>query len=176
MDEAVADGAELHAAAQGRLADLYRRHAADAARLAYVLTGDASAAEDLMQEAFVRLARRLVHLRDPDAAGAYLRRTIVNLANSRYRRRRLERAHLESVGRDRPGTAALPDIATRLVLREAILRLPMRQRTAVTLRYGEDRSEREIAELLGCRVGAAKALIHRAMESLRTDVGGIERP
>src|SRR5207248_10868551 len=57
----------------GRLGDLYRRHAGDAERLAYLLTGDRGAAEALVQDAFVRLAGRLMHLRDPDAFGAYLR-------------------------------------------------------------------------------------------------------
>ena len=51
----------------------------------------ATMAEDLMQDAFVKGARRLVHLRDPDTFGAYLRRTVVSLTNSYFRRRRLER-------------------------------------------------------------------------------------
>ena len=64
----------------GPLAELYVRHAAEATRLAYMLTGDRQLAEDLVQDAFVKLAGRLVHLRDPGAFDAYLRRTIVNLA------------------------------------------------------------------------------------------------
>src|ERR687887_2103997 len=79
----------------GRLGDLYLRHADEAVRLAYLLTGDRHLAEDLVQDAFVRLAGRLVHLRDPGAFHAYLRRTIVNLSNSYFRRRRVERAYLE---------------------------------------------------------------------------------
>src|SRR5215470_13231559 len=84
-----------------RLADLYVAYAPEGVRLAYLLTGDWAAAEDLVQEAFVRLVGRLRHLRDPAAFGAYLRRTIVNLATSQFRRRRVERAYLER-------TAALP--------------------------------------------------------------------
>src|SRR5437016_11762255 len=79
----------------GRLGELYVRHADDAVRLAYLLTGDRALAEDLVQDAFVRLAGRLVHLRDPDAFDAYLRRTVVNLSNSYFRRRKVERAYLE---------------------------------------------------------------------------------
>src|SRR5919198_5236446 len=78
----------------GRLGDLYLRHADEAVRLAYLLTGDRHLAEDLVQDTFVRLAGRLVHLRDPGAFHAYLRRTVVNLTNSHYRRKRLERAYL----------------------------------------------------------------------------------
>src|SRR6266576_4362892 len=79
----------------GRLAELYVRHAAEATRLAYLLTGDRQLAEDLVQDAFVKLAGRLVHLRDPGAFHAYLRRTVVNLSNSHFRRRKVERAYLE---------------------------------------------------------------------------------
>src|ERR671923_931917 len=78
----------------GRLGELYLRHADDAVRLAYLLTGDRALAEDLVQDAFVRLAGRLVHLRDPGAFEAYLRRTVVNLSNSYFRRKRLERSYL----------------------------------------------------------------------------------
>src|SRR2546427_8888668 len=79
----------------GRLGELYLRHADDAVRLAYLLTGDRGLAEDLVQDAFVRLTGRLVHLRDPGAFDAYLRRTVVNLSNSHFRRKRVERNYLE---------------------------------------------------------------------------------
>ena len=64
----------------GKLAELYVRYADGAVRLAYLTTGDLALAEDLVQDAFVRLAGRLVHLRDPGAFEAYLRRTVVNLS------------------------------------------------------------------------------------------------
>ena len=85
----------LAAADAGRLGELYVRHADDAVRLAYLLTGDPALAEDLVQDAFVRLAGRLAHLRDPGAFHAYLRKTVVNLSNSHFRRRKVERAYLE---------------------------------------------------------------------------------
>ena len=74
-----------------QLADLYVAHAPEAVRLAFLLTGDAGLAEDLVQDAFARLVGRLRHLRDPTAFGAYLRRTVVNLATSHFRHRRVER-------------------------------------------------------------------------------------
>jgi RNA polymerase sigma factor (sigma-70 family) len=77
------------------LAELYERHAPAAGRLAYLLTGDRTLAEDLVQEAFVRVVGRFRHLRVPDAFEAYLRRTIVNLHTSQLRRKRIERAYLE---------------------------------------------------------------------------------
>src|SRR5262245_62740432 len=82
------------------LGDLYVEHAPEGIRLAFLLTGDRSLAEDLVQEAFARLVGRLRHLRDPSAFGTYLHRTIVNLATSHFRHRRVERAYLERLARD----------------------------------------------------------------------------
>ncbi len=156
------------------LAALYERHADDAVGLAYLLTGDRALAEDLVQDAFVKMASRFVHLRDPDAFDAYLRRTVVNLANSHFRRRRLERRHLQGLAETEEADG--PDPAVGLTLREAIYRLPIRQRTALVLRFYEDLPEREIANLMRCRTGAVKQLVFRAMQTLRRDLGeGEER-
>src|SRR4051812_10655367 len=68
-----------HVSETGRLGELYRLHSGDAARLAYLITGDRALAEDLVQEAFVRLYGKFRDLRNPDAFEFYLRRTVVNL-------------------------------------------------------------------------------------------------
>jgi RNA polymerase sigma-70 factor (sigma-E family) len=156
----------------GRLGDLYVRHGPAAIRFAYLLTADRQVAEDLVQDAFVRLAGRFVDLRDPSAFEAYLRRTVVNLARMHFRRRRVERAYLrrqEQVPRE---AAVLPDIATYEQVKQALLTLSVRQRTAIVLRYYEDLSEREIADILRCRPGTVKSLVSRGMESLRERIGG----
>jgi RNA polymerase sigma-70 factor (sigma-E family) len=158
------------AAPSGVLAELYERHAPAAGRLAYLLTGDRALAEDLVQEAFVRVVGRFRHLRVPDAFWVYLRRTIVNLHTSQLRRRRLERAHLERESRDAARETTLPDVGAREELWTAILALPPRQRAAVVLRYYEDLSERETAEVLGCSPAAAKSLVARAMQTLRAEI------
>ena len=124
------------------LAALYQRHADDAVGLAYLLTGDRALAEDLMQEAFVRIARRFVHIREPRAFQAYLRRSVVNLANSHVRRRAIERRHL--TGQALSEQVREPDLGDRLSLREAILHLPVRQRTALVLRFYEDLPEGKV--------------------------------
>jgi RNA polymerase sigma-70 factor (sigma-E family) len=160
--------------ARRSLADLYERHADDAVGLAYLLTGDRALAQDLMQEAFVRIARRFVHIRDPDAFGRYLRRSIVNLANSHFRRRAIERRHAASGAVPDRGEDA--DVGDRVTLRAAIVRLPIRQRTALVLRFYEDLPEREIADLMGCGTGAVKQLVYRAMGTLRREIGGGEEP
>jgi RNA polymerase sigma factor (sigma-70 family) len=87
------------------LAELYVRHVPAANRLAFLLTGDPSQAEDLVHDAFVRCVGRFGHLRAHEAFEAYLRRTIVNLHTSRLRRLRLERAFLSRTKADPERTA-----------------------------------------------------------------------
>ncbi len=167
--------AEEGARTRNALAEMYVRHAPAAVGLAYLLTGDRHLAEDLVQEAFVRLAGRFHHLRNPDAFEAYLRRTIVNLFTSHLRRRRVERAYLaREGGRFRPERDE-PDPAIRDEMWRAVQRLPERQRAAVVLRYYEDLSERDAAEIMRCSVPAMKSLTARAMETLRALVGSEER-
>lgn len=176
MDE-VGEVAREGAGERGRLADLYRQHADAATRLAYLLTGDRALAEDLVQEAFVRLARRLTHLRDPEAFGAYLRKTIVNLANSHFRRRRVERVYLEkeaSLRARTPAVADAPDVGTREEMRTALFTLPARQRAALVLRFYEDLPDERIAEILGCRRSTVRTLVRRGVVALRGELGGEE--
>ena len=165
-------------AEQGRasgLAEVYVRSAPAGFRLAYLLTGDRALAEDLVQEAFLRFVGRLHHLRDPEAFDAYLRRTIVNLFSSHLRRLRLERRALvrqRSAGRPEQRDR---DVAERDAMWSALQTLPPRQRVALVLRYYEDLSERETAEVLGCSVGAAKQLVTRGLTALRGRIGSEER-
>jgi RNA polymerase sigma-70 factor (sigma-E family) len=160
----------------GRLGELYLAHADGAVRLAYLLTGDRALAEDLVQDAFIRLAGRLVHLRDQSAFDAYLRRTVVNLSNSHFRRRKVERAFLES-SRNAVGTqtSRSPSVEDREDLWRALGRLSGRQRAAVVLRFYEDLSERQVAEILKCRPGTVKSLVSRGLETLRKEIRGEER-
>jgi RNA polymerase sigma-70 factor (sigma-E family) len=148
------------------LEEIYIRNAASAMRLAYFLTGDRELAEDLTQEAFVRVAGRFRHLRDPDDLPAYLRRTIVNLFTSQLRRRRLERAWLRGQAVSEPPATDV-DVETRDDLWQAMSALPERQRAALVLRYYEDLSEEESAHVLRCSVGALNQLVVRAKATLR---------
>jgi RNA polymerase sigma factor (sigma-70 family) len=125
---------------RGRLADLYVVHAPEGIRLAFLLTGDRALAEDLVQDAFARLVGRLQHLRDPGAFGAYLRRTIVNLATSHFRHRRVERAYLEREAAA-PSREGNPNDVLDETMHAVILRLPGRQRAAIVLRFYEDLSD-----------------------------------
>jgi len=162
----------------GSLGELYLRHADDAVRLAYLLTGERALAEDVVQDAFVRLAGRLVHLRDPGAFDAYLRRTVVNLCNSQFRRRRVERAYLQRArGAGEMRGIPWPDrpVEDRDELWEALGRLSGRQRAAIVLRFYEDLPESRIAEILRCRPGTVKSLLSRGLETLRHDIRDEDR-
>jgi RNA polymerase sigma-70 factor (sigma-E family) len=172
MQEATDLTTERGAERSGRLEDLYERHIGAGMRLAYLLTGNRQQAEDLVQEAFVRCVGRFRHLRVPDAFDAYLRRAIVNLHTSGLRRRRLERAWLASERVHAARSASsLPDVAGREDLWRALAKIPARQRAALVLRFYEDLSERETANVLGSSVAAVKSLVARGSAALRDEIG-----
>lgn len=154
----------------GGLGELYERHAADAVRLAYLITGDRERSRDVAQEAFARVAATFRHRRLPDAFGAYLRRTVVNLCTSHFRRARVEREFLEREAAAPIRVEGLPELGIRDELRRALRRLPDRQRVAVVLRYYEDLSEEDMAGAMRCSVPAARSLLSRGMQTLRSIV------
>jgi RNA polymerase sigma-70 factor (sigma-E family) len=159
------------AAQPSGLEELYLTHGPAGLRFAFYLTGDPERARDLVQDAFVRIAGRLAHLRQPERFDVYLRRTIFNLHASRLRRVRVERDFLTRKGGRTADVHEDPDPVERDEVWSAILELPPRQRAAVVLRYYEDLSERESAEILGCSVGALNQLVVRAIASLRRTIG-----
>lgn len=161
---------------RAELGEFYATHADSAKRLAYLLTGDNELAEDITQDAFVKIAGRLGGLRNRDASAAYLRQTVVNLSRSHFRRKRVELAYLQREASGRQSeTVEGRDVLVADALWNELQRLAYRQRCAVVLRYYEDLSEYQVAEVLGCSVGAVKALTNRAMEQLRANVGSEAR-
>jgi RNA polymerase sigma-70 factor (sigma-E family) len=137
-------------------------------RLAYALTLDHQQAEDLAQEAFTKLWFHWRKLRagHPEA---YLRKIVTTTFLSGRRRRWLGERPTETP----PETAVDPkttEVDERVALRQAMARLSPRQRAAVYLRYAEDLSERTVADLLGCSVGAVKQHTRRGLDALRTDI------
>jgi RNA polymerase sigma-70 factor (sigma-E family) len=154
------------------LEELFERHASEIARLAYLLTGDRQTAEDLAQDAFLRMAGRFVYLRQPDALHAYLRTTVVNLARSHHRRRAVVGRFLRGQRREEASEPEF-DPGEREALRPALLELPTRQRTAVVLRFYEDLDEAAVAAAMGCAVGTVKSLVSRGVARLRERIGEI---
>ena len=159
---------------RGSLSELYVAYAPDGIRLAFLLTGDRALAEDLVQDAFVRLVGRLRHLREPNAFWTYLRRTIVNLATSHFRHGRVERAYLDRLAAAPPADTNDNDELDETMHR-VLLGLPQRQRAAIVLRFYEDLSDVQTAAVLGCSPGTVRSLTSRGMQTLREALEGMPR-
>lgn len=147
-----------------QLSGIYASWSPRAMQLAMMLCPDRSAAEDLVQEAFVRCLARFRRIDQVDDPEAFLHRTLINLARSRWRRLKVERRYL--AGQEAPRIDQ-PTSDVRLDLWEAIRRLPHRQRAALYLRYYEQASYEQIAQSLGTTVGAVRSLLRNALSHLR---------
>ena len=157
----------------GPLAELYGEHSARAYRLAYLLTGDHQLAEDLVQDAFVKVIGRFADLRSRNAFDVYLRKTIVTLSYGTFRRRRTERAYLaRERGLAERTSDVLPDVEGKDELWTQMQRIAPRQRAALVLRYYEDLSEHQAAEVLGCSLRTIKSLVARGIQAMRAQQGG----
>jgi RNA polymerase sigma factor (sigma-70 family) len=140
---------------------LYRAEYAPSVRLAHLLTGDRARAEELAQDAFVRVARAVASVDNP---AAYLRTTVVNLCRDAGRREARARSHPQPALRVEPPPPLPP---TSTAVWAALQRLPERQRTAITLRFYLDLPDDEIARILGARPGTVRSLVHRALATLK---------
>jgi RNA polymerase sigma-70 factor (sigma-E family) len=153
---------------------LYRAHWRYLVRLAALLVDDVASAEDVVQDAFLALHRRSAALRDPDAALAYLRASVVNLSRSVLRRRQVARKHLKVAEPDNAAPAD-DDVLIRDEHRAALVAvraLPRHQREVLILRYWSGLSEREIASTLGISQGSVKSAASRGMATLQRVLGG----
>jgi RNA polymerase sigma-70 factor (sigma-E family) len=134
-------------------------------RLAYVLTGDQHAAEDLLQDALIKAAAHWGRIHT--APEAYVRRIMyreqVNWLRLRVRRRETAMAQVP----EPPAGDEAASVEARLALRDALLALPPRRRAVLVLRYLEDLPESQVAEILGCSVGTVRSQSHRAVAQLR---------
>ena len=136
---------------------LYEESFGSMVRLAVALTGSEASAEDLVQDAFVRVHARWGRIATPTA---YLRRAVVNACRSAGRRTTRERA---AAARER----ATADALNADELFDVLEGLPYRQRAALVLQFYEGLSQAEIADVLGCREGTVASLVHRGLAQLR---------
>ncbi|WCO65370.1 sigma-70 family RNA polymerase sigma factor [Iamia majanohamensis] len=149
-----------------RIEALYRAEQATMVRLAHLLTRDRAVAEEVVQEAFVRVHARLDDVDDP---GAYLRTTVVNLCRGRDRREVTAERYGRSLGP--PPTTPAPRVPRELdEVWQALGRLPRRRRDALVLRYYADLPTAEVARLLGARPATARSLIRRGLASLEREL------
>ena len=138
-------------------------------RSAYLLTGDQQLAEDLVQSALVKASlrwSRLVSTGDPEP---WIRTVLYREHVSWWRRRKVPEVLAADLPEPRGPTE--PDFVDTLAqaqaLRVALLRLPPGQRAVIVLRHFEDRSDREVAALLGCSVGTVRSQNARGLAALR---------
>ena len=157
--------------ADAAVAALYDEHFGRLVGVARLLLDDRRDAEDVVQEAFIRLRTGWSRVREHDKAEAYLRSTVLNLARSGLRRRAVSRrrdpehtARLTLVSPAADETAVLND-EHRLVV-EALRLLSRRQRECLVLRYYLDLTEAEIARALDVSPGSVKTHVHRGMAAL----------
>ncbi|HEY4377261.1 MAG TPA: SigE family RNA polymerase sigma factor [Acidimicrobiales bacterium] len=128
--------------------------------------GEPELAEELAQDALVRVVERWTQVSAMDGPEAWTYRVAFNLARSVLRRRIAER-RARSRSERRPTSSWNVDVAEVLSVRAAIAALPARQRQAVVLRYYGDLTLDQVAEAMGCRLGTVKAHLHQAHASLR---------
>ncbi len=142
-------------------------------RMAYLLTRNRADAEDLVQAALAKTYQAWDRIEDRGAVDGYVRRAMVNTHISWWRRRRVEEYPTDEIP-DQPVIDHAGDSEVQDALRRAIERLPQRMRAAVVLRYYEDMSEAEIANVLGVSLGTVKSTVSRAVAKLRIDADLLE--
>ena len=154
------------------IAELFREHARPLVRLARLFADDRNAAEDLVQEAFLRLRRALHQIEDRDRAAAYLRSIVLNLIRDHNRRGLMSLRHRP------PEDAYRATVEERLVIQEgqqqvieALRELPARQRDCLLLRYYLELGTGEIADTLGLSANSVKTHVRRGMAALAKRLG-----
>jgi RNA polymerase sigma factor (sigma-70 family) len=160
----------MTSSAHQRLNELYVLHGPSALRLAFLMTGDGDAAEDIVQDAFARLYAHFGDRRAPKGIDAYLRRTIVNLSHDRHRKLKTLRAFVARGPQQHVEPPA--DVSGKIDMRARLQQLPHRQRAALVLRYYVDMTEVQAAEVIDCSVPALKQLVQRGLKTMREQQQG----
>ncbi len=168
-------GESISVEAEELVVRLFEAEGRSLVRLARLFVDDRDAAEDIVQEAFLRLARHAGRIDAIDRAPAYLRSIVLNLARDHNRRGLVSLRHHPPSGRE---VDVNEDVADRLVrsdehqrVLDAVRRLPARQRDCVALRYFEEQSIDQIAATLGLSANSVKTHLQRAMAALDRMLG-----
>ncbi|MET0147262.1 MAG: sigma-70 family RNA polymerase sigma factor [Ilumatobacteraceae bacterium] len=149
------------------VAELFAVEGRSLVRLARLFTDDRNAAEDLVQEAFIRFARNVHRIEDVRRAPAYLRSIVLNLARDHNRRGLVSMRHRLPFGEIGPGIE--DELAVRQDQRDvldALRDLPARQRSCLVLRYYDELGPDEIAATLGISRNSVKTHLQRGLAAL----------
>ncbi|WP_432136634.1 MULTISPECIES: SigE family RNA polymerase sigma factor [unclassified Streptomyces] len=142
-------------------------------RTARSLTANPSDAEDLLQTALAKTYVAWERIEDHRALDGYVRRALLNTRTSQWRKRKVDEFAVDELPEPEPLPGQDDDPAERQALHDAmwraVLKLPVRQRAMVVLRYYEDLSEAQTADVLGVSVGTVKSAVSRALGKLRDD-------
>jgi RNA polymerase sigma factor (sigma-70 family) len=175
IGEARIQGESIDATVEALVVELFRTEGRSLVRLARLFVDDRDAAEDIVQEAFLRLARHAGRIETQDRAPAYLRSIVLNLARDHNRRGLVSLRHQSTRGREVDVT---DDAADRLVVSEehgrvlaAVRGLPTRQRDCIALRYFEEYSIADIASTLGLSANSVKTHLQRGLGTLDRVLG-----
>lgn len=181
LASAIADarlqGEAISLEAERLVVELFQLEGRSLVRLARLFVDDKDAAEDLVQEAFIRLARHAGRIASIDRAPAYLRSIVVNLARDHNRRGLVSLRHHATAGRELDVADDTADVLARSDEHRRVLQtvreLPRRQRDCITLRYYEELSVDEVAATLGVSPNSVKTHLRRAIEAL---ADALDRP
>jgi len=142
--------------------EVYASELAGVARLAYLLVGSRAVAEELAQDAFIRLYERYDAVENPPG---FLRTAVVRLALTWLSRADMEQARLTTLGPDRPVDA--PELDE---MWQALARLAPERRAVLVLRFYEQLRHGEVAALLGCSAATVRSRTRRALADLRKEL------
>jgi RNA polymerase sigma-70 factor (ECF subfamily) len=166
----------VQAGDEGALATLMDRYKGPLYGFLYRRVGDA-AADDLFQESWLRVVRARDRFDPRRRFSTWVFQIANNLCRDRGRRRAVETRHLENLARSQPSAPqqmAAPPIELRLDMRRHLEALPERLREVLVLRYYQQLSERDIAEILMIPRGTVKSRLHAAVKALRAKEGDDE--
>jgi RNA polymerase sigma-70 factor (sigma-E family) len=152
-------------------AEFVRANSRSLLRVAWLITGDAASADDLVQAALAHTWVRWQRIRSPEAAAVYVRKVMVTTFVGWRRRRWTGEIATESLPEVAMGADAMDQALLRDILLAAVRGLPPHQRAVIALRYLDDLSEAATAQVLGCSVGAVKSQASRALQALRSVPG-----
>lgn len=167
----------------GAFEELYKRHSHRLYNVAYRMAGNATDADDLLQEVFLQVHRRLDTFRGEAALATWLHRLAVNCCLDYLRSKQGKQAKatgfledMDDVEPVAPGSWRPDTVLDRMELERAIATLPPSYRAAFVLHDIEGREHHEVGEMLGIAVGTSKSLVHKARRRLRTVLRGNPEP